>query len=277
MVEIGRHDELLRKGGRYASFYRLQFEQQAPLAAEGTVAARSRGSDILHKRLILLLRTTRPRARRGRVAVQAGFPMLRHAGFHAPAAIGPSANPLRNTKPASMPTLDGSTHGVSAVDPQRLPPPSERPRPAPELSIVVPTFNERENVPRLVDMLRAALPGIDWELIIVDDNSPDGTAEVAKHIAAADSRIRCMRRVGRRGLAGACLEGILASQAKYVAVMDGDLQHDERLLLPSWRCCATTPPTWWSPPAMPTAARPPGCRRNAPSAAGWRPGSPTIC
>jgi dolichol-phosphate mannosyltransferase len=131
-----------------------------------------------------------------------------------------------------MPTLDGSTHGVSAVDPQRLPPPSERPRPAPELSVVVPTFNERENVPRLADMLRAALPGINWELIIVDDDSPDGTAEVAKHIAAADSRIRCMRRVGRRGLAGACLEGILASQAKYVAVMDGDLQHDERLLRP---------------------------------------------
>jgi dolichol-phosphate mannosyltransferase len=131
-----------------------------------------------------------------------------------------------------MPILDGSTHGVSAVDPQRLPPPSERPRPAPELSIVVPTFNERENVPRLIDMLRAALPGVDWELIIVDDNSPDGTAEAAKLIAAADSRIRCMRRVGRRGLAGACLEGILASQAKYVAVMDGDLQHDERLLLP---------------------------------------------
>jgi dolichol-phosphate mannosyltransferase len=131
-----------------------------------------------------------------------------------------------------MPTLDGSTDGVSAVDPQRLPPPSERTRPAPELSIVVPTFNERENVPRLIDTLRAALPGVDWELIIVDDNSPDGTAEVAKLIAAADSRIRCLRRVGRRGLAGACLEGILASQAKYVAVMDGDLQHDERLLLP---------------------------------------------
>jgi dolichol-phosphate mannosyltransferase len=115
---------------------------------------------------------------------------------------------------------------------ERLPAELELPRPAPELSVVVPTFNERENVPRLCDMLKVALAGISWELIVVDDNSPDGTAEVAKQIGAADARIRCIRRVGRRGLAGACLEGILASQARYVAVMDGDLQHDESLLVP---------------------------------------------
>jgi dolichol-phosphate mannosyltransferase len=132
-----------------------------------------------------------------------------------------------------MPALDGSTHdSVSNVDPEPTTPPLERPRPAPELSIVVPTFNERENIPRLVETLKTALPDIAWELIVVDDNSPDGTAEVAKRIAASDSRIRCIRRVGRRGLAGACLEGILASPARYVAVMDGDLQHDERLLMP---------------------------------------------
>ena len=112
------------------------------------------------------------------------------------------------------------------------PPPSRRPQPAPELSIVVPTFNERENVPLLVEMLETSLPDIAWELLIVDDNSPDGTSALAKRIAADDARIRCIRRIGRRGLAGACLEGILASQAQYVAVMDGDLQHDERLLLP---------------------------------------------
>jgi dolichol-phosphate mannosyltransferase len=118
-----------------------------------------------------------------------------------------------------MPALDGS-----------MPPQLERS--APELSIVVPTFNERENIPRLIDTLRAALPDIAWELIIVDDDSPDGTSETAKRLAAADFRIRCIRRVGRRGLAGACLEGILSSQAQYVAVMDGDLQHDEALLEP---------------------------------------------
>ncbi len=128
-----------------------------------------------------------------------------------------------------MRVLDGSTpDSVSEIDPSQ----SAQPRPAPELSIVVPTFNERENIPRLVATLKAALPDIAWELIVVDDNSPDGTSETTKQIAAADSRIRCIRRVGRRGLAGACLEGILASQARYVAVMDGDLQHDERLLLP---------------------------------------------
>ena len=138
-------------------------------------------------------------------------------------------NPLRTT-PASIPALDRAS--VNALDPPHPPPQLERPRPAPELSIVVPTFNERENVPRLVDTLRAALPDVAWELIIVDDNSPDGTSETAKRIAATDSRIRCVRRVGRRGLAGACLEGILSSQAQYVAVMDGDLQHDETLLLP---------------------------------------------
>src|SRR5258708_8131987 len=117
---------------------------------------------------------------------------------------------------------------VSNIDP--TPPQSERP--APELSIVVPTFNEGENILRLIDTLKAALPDVAWELIIVDDDSPDGTSGTAKRIAAADFRIRCIRRVGRRGLAGACLEGILASQAQYVAVMDGDLQHDEGLLLP---------------------------------------------
>jgi dolichol-phosphate mannosyltransferase len=128
-----------------------------------------------------------------------------------------------------MRVLDGSTPDtVSEIDR----PQSVQPRPAPELSIVVPTYNERENIPRLVATFKAALHDIAWELIVVDDNSPDGTSETTKRIAAADSRIRCIRRVGRRGLAGACLEGILASQAQYVAVMDGDLQHDERLLLP---------------------------------------------
>jgi len=103
---------------------------------------------------------------------------------------------------------------------------------ATELSIIVPTFNECENIPIMVDRLRKALPDVAWEMIIVDDDSPDGTAEVARAIGASDARIRCLRRVGRRGLSGACLEGMLASNARYAAVMDADLQHDERLLLP---------------------------------------------
>jgi dolichol-phosphate mannosyltransferase len=103
---------------------------------------------------------------------------------------------------------------------------------APELTIVVPTFNEKANIPLLVERLAQLLTPCDWEVIFVDDNSPDGTAAAARAIGANDSRVRCIRRIGRRGLAGACLEGMLASQARYVAVMDADLQHDEGLLVP---------------------------------------------
>ena len=109
--------------------------------------------------------------------------------------------------------------------------PASAVRPAPELSVVVPTFNERANIPILVERLAEALAGCDWEVLFVDDNSPDGTAALARALGAGDGRVRCMRRIGRRGLAGACLEGMLASQARYVAVMDADLQHDEKLLL----------------------------------------------
>jgi dolichol-phosphate mannosyltransferase len=102
----------------------------------------------------------------------------------------------------------------------------------PELSVIVPTFNESENIPVLVERLRVALDGVAWEMIVVDDDSPDGTADVARRIGATDIRIRCLRRVGRRGLAGACLEGMLSSQARFAAVIDADLQHDEKLLKP---------------------------------------------
>jgi dolichol-phosphate mannosyltransferase len=100
----------------------------------------------------------------------------------------------------------------------------------PELSVVIPTFKERGNIEILVQRLDAALSGIAWEAIFVDDDSPDGTADAVKKIAADDPRVRCLRRVSRRGLAGACIEGMLSSSAPYVAVMDADLQHDEKLL-----------------------------------------------
>jgi dolichol-phosphate mannosyltransferase len=100
-----------------------------------------------------------------------------------------------------------------------------------ELSVVLPTYKEQGNVAELVRRLGVALDGVAWEAIFVDDNSPDGTWETAKAIAARDPRVRCLRRVGRRGLAGACIEGILSSAAPYVAVMDADLQHDETVLV----------------------------------------------
>lgn len=99
-----------------------------------------------------------------------------------------------------------------------------------ELSVIVPTFQEKSNVTLLVQKLDRALAGIAWEVIFVDDNSPDGTAAEVKAVAAEDARVRCLLRIGRRGLAGACIEGILSSSAPFVAVMDSDLQHDEMLL-----------------------------------------------
>lgn len=102
--------------------------------------------------------------------------------------------------------------------------------PSPELSVVVPTFNERDNVTVLYRRLQAALAGIAWEVVFVDDNSPDGTWDVVRALARRDSRVRCVRRIGRRGLSGACIEGILASSAPYAAVIDADLQHDETQL-----------------------------------------------
>ncbi len=99
-----------------------------------------------------------------------------------------------------------------------------------ELSIVVPTLNESENVPVLIAKLEETLKGIEWEVIFVDDDSDDGTAELARQIGNTNRRVRCLQRIGRRGLSGACIEGMLASPAPYLAVMDADLQHDETLL-----------------------------------------------
>jgi dolichol-phosphate mannosyltransferase len=101
-----------------------------------------------------------------------------------------------------------------------------------ELSIVIPTFNEAENLAILVDRVARSLVGVGWEILFVDDDSPDGTSSIARQIARSDRRVRIVTRVGRRGLASACIEGILASAGPYVAVMDADLQHDETLLHP---------------------------------------------
>src|ERR1700761_7154955 len=100
----------------------------------------------------------------------------------------------------------------------------------PELSVLVPCYNERANVAPMVARLERALAGIDWEVVFIDDDSPDGTAAEARRLGAADPRVRCIRRIGRRGLASAVIEGALSSSATFVAVIDGDLQHDETIL-----------------------------------------------
>ena len=100
----------------------------------------------------------------------------------------------------------------------------------PELAVVIPTLNEKDNVAPLVELLDAVLDGVSWEVIFVDDDSPDGTAKWIREISRLDRRVRCLQRIGRRGLTTACIEGALATSAPYVAVMDADMQHDEKLL-----------------------------------------------
>ena len=99
-----------------------------------------------------------------------------------------------------------------------------------DLAIVLPTFNESGNVGPIVDRLAKALAGIHYEVIFVDDDSPDGTADVVRRLAEQHDNVRVLQRIGRRGLASACIEGILGASAPFVAVMDADLQHDETVL-----------------------------------------------
>jgi dolichol-phosphate mannosyltransferase len=99
-----------------------------------------------------------------------------------------------------------------------------------ELSVVLPTYNEKENIPALLTALDRALGGISWEAIIVDDDSPDGTADYVRSLANSNRKIHLIERIGRRGLSSACIEGIMSSAAPYIAVMDADMQHDETIL-----------------------------------------------
>jgi dolichol-phosphate mannosyltransferase len=100
----------------------------------------------------------------------------------------------------------------------------------PKLSIVIPTFNEQDNVRPVYEAVAAALADQNWEIIFVDDASKDATTAEVMALSGADIRVRLIRRIGRRGLSSACIEGMLASTSEFVAVMDADLQHDENLL-----------------------------------------------
>jgi dolichol-phosphate mannosyltransferase len=100
----------------------------------------------------------------------------------------------------------------------------------PDVSIVVPTFREAPNVRELHARLVDVMGSQSWEIIYVDDDSPDGTADLARALADEDHRVRCLQRIGRRGLSTAVVEGAMSSSAGIIAVMDADLQHDETVL-----------------------------------------------
>jgi dolichol-phosphate mannosyltransferase len=99
-----------------------------------------------------------------------------------------------------------------------------------QLAVIVPSYNERGNIELLYEKLAIALGDTAWEMIVVDDNSPDGTADVVNELSRVYANVRCLRRFGRRGLASACIEGMAVTSAPYVAVIDADLQHDEAIL-----------------------------------------------
>lgn len=98
------------------------------------------------------------------------------------------------------------------------------------LSLVLPTYNEADNLPELLAEIEGAVGDIPFEIIVVDDDSPDRTWEVAGRCARDRPYLRVLRRVGRRGLSSAVLEGFRMAQGDILAVMDSDGQHDPRLL-----------------------------------------------
>lgn len=99
-----------------------------------------------------------------------------------------------------------------------------------ELTVVIPTYNERDNIDYCISLLEGALADVDWELMFVDDDSTDGTAEYVRELSRKNPKIRCIQRLGRRGLSSACIEGILATSSPYICIMDADMQHDEKLI-----------------------------------------------
>ncbi|UKK86250.1 glycosyltransferase family 2 protein [Sphingopyxis sp. BSN-002] len=99
-----------------------------------------------------------------------------------------------------------------------------------DVAVVVPTLNEAANVEKLIEKLSVVLAGRGWEVVFVDDNSPDGTSDLVRRIGRTSRHVRVVQRVGRRGLSSAVIEGILATAAPVIAVMDGDLQHSEDAL-----------------------------------------------
>ncbi len=158
---------------------------------------------------------------------KAGLPCNCPKDGYGPRTFGSSRSLMKTGQEAADVPMDQPTDTITAAPDKAV---NQGLSQAAELSVILPTFNEAANIPLVLELLRKTLEGVRWEAIIVDDNSPDGTTDVSRKIAASDPQVRVIRRIGRRGLSGACIEGMLASSAPFVAVMDADLQHDETLL-----------------------------------------------
>jgi len=98
------------------------------------------------------------------------------------------------------------------------------------LSVIVPTYNERENIIELIERIELALKDLKFEVIVVDDNSPDGTADAAEELNKAYGNVRVHRRPGKMGLASAIMDGINLAKSDVAAVIDADLQHPPEVL-----------------------------------------------
>lgn len=110
--------------------------------------------------------------------------------------------------------------------------PFYQPKTAKKLTIIIPTLNEIDNIVPLVTQLEAVLRPVSWSALFVDDDSTDGTYEVLRTLAFERPHVQAIRRIGRKGLSSACIEGMAMATSTYIAVMDADLQHDEHLLMP---------------------------------------------
>ncbi|HCE43707.1 MAG TPA: hypothetical protein DET40_09170 [Lentisphaeria bacterium] len=98
-------------------------------------------------------------------------------------------------------------------------------------SVVIPTYNEKDNIPILIERIVSTLSGKDFEIIVADDNSPDLTWQLVEEFSKKDGRIRCLRRLHGKGLSPSIVDGFDIAKGDYLCVMDGDLQHDESCIV----------------------------------------------
>lgn len=98
------------------------------------------------------------------------------------------------------------------------------------VSIVLPTYNEKPNIAILFERLQTTLKNIPYEIIVADDNSPDGTWQVVEQFCETQDNIRLLRRMSNKGLSPAVMDGLAIAKGRYAVVMDADLQHDEKII-----------------------------------------------